>query len=151
MSATKIDTDTPARLRAAIGRLHRRLRPTAAGAGAGLTPTRTSVLHTIARRGPIRMSDLAADEGVNPTMLSRVVGEFAEAGLVTRVCDPGDRRATLVNLTAGGRRLAERMRRERTDALSLALGGLNASDRRALEHALPALEQLAEALKARRP
>lgn len=141
---------TAPRLRAAIGRLHRRLRPTAAGTAAGLTPTRLSVLFTIVRCGPIRLSDLAGEEGLNPTMLSRVVADFAEAGLVTRVSDPGDRRAALVEATSEGRALCERMRGERTDVLDLALASLDEQELRALEQALPVLEKLARGLKGRR-
>ena len=149
-AAPALDLDTAARLRASIGKLARRLRPTAAGAAAGLTPTRTSVLFTVARLGPVRLSDLAQEEGLNPTMLSRVIADFAESGLVTRACDPGDRRAALVEATGAGRKLCERMRGERTDVLELALGALEAEDRLAVEQALPVLERLAESLKDRR-
>lgn len=149
-SASALDLDTAARLRASIGKLSRRLRPTAAGAAAGLTPTRISVLFTIARLGPIRLSELAEEEGLNPTMLSRVIADFAESGLVTRDCDPGDRRAALVQATAAGRKLCERMRGERTDVLDVALGALSEDDRRAVEQALPVLERLAHGLKGRR-
>ena len=147
VTASAPHTDTPARLRAALGRLHRRLRPTASGTAAGLTPTRISLLNTINRLGPIRLSELAAEEGINPTMLSRIVADLAEGRLIERVGDPQDRRAALVTTTREGRRLVERMRRERTDVLSLALDGLAPSERRALERALPALERLAEELK----
>lgn len=143
------DLDTAPRLRAAIGKLNRRLRPTAAGAAAGLTPTRISVLFSVARRGPMRLSELAADEGLNPTMLSRVVADFADAGLLTRVSDPEDRRAALVEATAKGRELCERMLGERTDALGVALASLDEQEVRALERALPVLEKLAHGLKAR--
>jgi DNA-binding MarR family transcriptional regulator len=149
-AATVLDIDAPARLRAVIGRLSRRLRPTAAGASAGLTPTRTSVLMHVVRRGPIKLSELAASEGINPTMLSRVVADLAESGLLERLSDQGDRRAAWVKATSSGRRLAERMRSERTDALTLALAALPEADRRRVEKALPALEQLAEQLKERR-
>ncbi|HWF52350.1 MAG TPA: MarR family transcriptional regulator [Solirubrobacteraceae bacterium] len=149
-SAPALDLDTAARLRASIGRLSRRLRPTEAGAAAGLTPTRISVLFTIMRLGPIRLSELAEEEGLNPTMLSRVIADFADSGLLTRVCDPGDRRAALVQITAAGRKLCARMRAERTDVLELALAGLAEEDRRALEQALPVLEELAQGLKGRR-
>ena len=57
--ATAPDMDTASRLRVAIGRLSRRLRTTAAGSAAGLTPTRISVLLTVVREGPIRLSALA--------------------------------------------------------------------------------------------
>jgi DNA-binding MarR family transcriptional regulator len=143
-----LDADTAARLRASVMRLHRRLRRTAAGASAGMTPTRISLLNTVVRRGPIRLSELAAEEGVNPTMLSRVVGDLTDAGLVSRVSDPDDRRAAFVSATAAGQRLAERMRRERTDVLNIALSSLSDADRDKLEQALPAIEQLAEAVKA---
>jgi DNA-binding MarR family transcriptional regulator len=149
-SVPAFDVETPRRLRAAIGKLSRRLRTTSAGAAAGLTPTSISVLFTVARVGPIRLSDLAAEEGINPTMLSRVVGDFCEAGLVKRVADPGDGRAALVKVTADGRRLCERMRRERTDALNLELDTLSGHEHLLLEQAIPVLEKLAEQLKARR-
>jgi len=148
--APVVDADTAARLRAAIGRLHRRLRPTSAGTQAGLTPTRISILQTVVREGPIRLSELADAEGVNPTMLSRVVGDLGDAGLLDRVSDPDDRRAALVQATPEGRRLSERMRRERTDVLSRALASLPATELAKLERALPALERLAEALKEQR-
>jgi DNA-binding MarR family transcriptional regulator len=80
-------------------------------------------------------------------MLSRIVGDLGLAGLIERVGDPQDRRAALVMVTREGRKLVERMRRERTDVLSVALDGLSQSERRALERALPALERLAEELK----
>ncbi|MEA2197643.1 MAG: hypothetical protein QOJ25_1694 [Solirubrobacteraceae bacterium] len=149
-SAPALELDTAARLRASIGKLSRRLRPTAAGAAAGLTPTRISVLFTIARRGPIRLSELAQAEGLNPTMLSRVIADFAESGLVTRACDPGDRRAALVEATTAGRKLCDRMLGERTDVLEVALAALDDTDRRAVEQALPVLERLAHVLKDRR-
>jgi DNA-binding MarR family transcriptional regulator len=150
MSSPALGLDTAARLRASIGKLSRRLRPTAAGAAAGLTPTRISVLFTIVRLGPIRLSELAEEEGLNPTMLSRVVADFAESGLVERGSDPADRRAALVEATAEGRKLCERMRGERTDVLSIALASLSEEDRRAVEQALPVLEQLACSLNGRR-
>jgi DNA-binding MarR family transcriptional regulator len=150
-SAPILDVETAARLRIAVGRLSRRLRTTAAGSAAGLTPTRISVLLAVVRDGPIRLSELASAESLNPTMLSRVIADLVEADLLARVSDDGDRRAAWVKATAAGKRLAERMRRERTDALNEALEGLSPADRRQLEQALPALEGLAEQLKDRRP
>jgi DNA-binding MarR family transcriptional regulator len=142
-----LDVDTAARLRAAIGRLHRRLRSTPAATASGLTATKISVLFTVVRAGPIGLSELATREGVNPTMLSRVVGHLVDAGLFERTSDPADGRAALVSATTTGRRLAERIRRERTDALNAALGPLSPQDRAALQQALPALEALADELK----
>lgn len=109
------------------------------------------MLLTVVREGEIRVSELAETEGLNPTMLSRVISSFVDTGLVQRTSDDGDRRAAWVRPTRDGRRLAERIRRERTAAINGALEGLSAEDRELLERALPALEGLAAELKDRRP
>jgi DNA-binding MarR family transcriptional regulator len=144
---TPTDLETTARLRAVIGKLSRRLRPTPTARAAGLTPTRISVLLTVVREGPIRLSDLADGEGINPTQLSRAVAHLVESGLVERAADEGDRRAAWLKPTAAGRKLAERIRRERTDALNLALEGLDPAERERIVAALHALEHLAEQLR----
>jgi DNA-binding MarR family transcriptional regulator len=97
------------------------------------------------------MGELADSEGINPTMLSRVVSDLTGAGLVERVSDTNDRRAAWVGITRKGKRLAERMRSERTEAVNQAMSGLSAEERRAIDAALPALEALAEELKEARP
>ncbi|HLJ01883.1 MAG TPA: MarR family transcriptional regulator [Solirubrobacteraceae bacterium] len=147
MSAAARPDDEAARLRIVIGRLSRRLRPTAAARAAGLTPTRVSVLLHVVRDGPIRLSELSETEGINPTMLSRVIADLSDAGLLERLSDVSDRRAAWVKATAAGRRLAERMRKERTDALRVALTRLSPAEQSRLEESLPALEALAEVLK----
>jgi DNA-binding MarR family transcriptional regulator len=143
---TKLDLETAARLRAVLGRLSRRLRPTPTARDAGMTPTRISVLLTVVRKGQIGLSDLATVEAINPTQLSRAVAQLLEAGLVERSADQGDRRAAWVKPTPAGKRLAERIRRERTDALNVALEGLTEHERERILRALDALEQLAEHL-----
>jgi DNA-binding MarR family transcriptional regulator len=142
-----LDLDTTARLRAVIGKLSRRLRPTPTARAAGLTPTRISVLLTVVREGQIRLSDLAEAEGINPTQLSRAVAHLVETGLVERSADEGDRRAAWLRPTAAGRKLTDRIRRERTDALNAALTGLAPDERERIVTALTALEHLAEQLR----
>jgi DNA-binding MarR family transcriptional regulator len=137
--------DTAARLRAAVNRISRRLRPTKAGSG--FTATEISVLETVALRGPTRVSDVAATEALNPTMLSRVVQKLEGRGLLRRHPDPDDGRAALIETTGAGRRLFERIRSERTDQLSLILSGLSHEERARVRAALPVLEELAEQLK----
>jgi DNA-binding MarR family transcriptional regulator len=138
------DLDDTARLRAVIGRLSRRLRSTPAGSG--LTPSQISVLFTVVRSGPLGLSELAELEGINPTMLSRITAHLTEAGLLARTVDPDDRRAARVAATAAGRRLRERIHRERTHALALHLDRLDPGRRGLVWAALPVLEELAERL-----
>jgi DNA-binding MarR family transcriptional regulator len=149
-TAPLLDVDTATRLRVAVGRLSRRLRITAAGSEAGLTPTRISVLLTVDRHGPIPIADLAEQENLNPTMLSRAISQLVQDGMLERISDDRDRRAAWVEASEAGHRLAERIRRERTDALNQGLAGLDSEDRRLLERALPALEGLAAQLQDRR-
>jgi DNA-binding MarR family transcriptional regulator len=149
--APTLDLDTAVRLRMVIGRLSRRLRTTAAARDAGLTPTGISLLLGVAREGRLRLSELAESEGLNPTMVSRVVAGMVQDGLLARTSDADDRRAAWVELTGAGRKLAQRMRRERTSAVDAALETLSESERRRIEQALPAFEALAEQLKGRRP
>ena len=144
--ATSVDTETAQRLRMALGRLTRVLRPTEASRAANLTPTRVAVLLNTVRNGPIRMADVAEQEGLNPTLLSRTVANLAQDGLVTRTADEADRRSAWLDATSAGREIAARIRAERTHAVEVALSELSPEDRRLIEAALPALEQLAQHL-----
>jgi DNA-binding MarR family transcriptional regulator len=139
------DEDAAARLRAAIGRLSRRLRETQAGSG--LTPTQISVLFTVVRDGPLPLTELAKREALNPTMLSRVLGCLCEAGLARRTTDTAERRVALAEATAAGRRLRERIQRERSAALAVHLAALEPAAREAVLGSIPALETLAERLR----
>jgi DNA-binding MarR family transcriptional regulator len=145
-AAAAEDIELAAHLRVVIAKLYRRLRPTRAATGAGLTPTGISVLLKVDRIGPVRLAAVASEEGINPTMLSRVVADLADAGLLVRRSDEGDRRSAWLEATPAGSKLANRMRRERTAAVNAALAGLSEEQRRRIEKALPALEALAEQL-----
>ena len=132
------------RLRAAIGRLNRGLR--LSHSATGLTPSQVSVLFAIARRGPLKLSEVAEAERLNPTMLSRITAQLAEQGLIRRRADSEDRRAAVVEATAAGRRMRERIHRARSRELAQRVELLDAADQQLLWEALPALEELAETL-----
>jgi DNA-binding MarR family transcriptional regulator len=142
-----IDTETPARLRAVVGKLSRRVNGSTRGET--MTPSQLSVLGSVARQGPLRLSELAELETLNPTMLSRIVANLDEAGLVHRRSDPDDRRAGLVEVTAAGRRTHDRLKAQRAKVLLDGLHELDPRDVAAVEAALPALEHLIEALSRR--
>jgi DNA-binding MarR family transcriptional regulator len=133
------------RLRTVIGKLSRRLRATKAGAG--LTPSQISVLFTIVRRGPIGLAALAESESLNPTMLSRIIAQLVEGGLIRRTADREDRRAAQVEATRAGVRTRERINQERARALAAHLGELEDDERERVWEALPVLEELAELLR----
>jgi DNA-binding MarR family transcriptional regulator len=141
---SEIDGDEVARLRIALGRISRQL--DRQSRGRELTRTQSSVLATVGRRGPLRLSELAEIEGVNPTMLSRIVAKLEHAGLLRRSPDPDDGRAAHVELTVAGAELNRRHRAERTQLLTDRLAALPGSRAAELLAALPALEALADEL-----
>jgi DNA-binding MarR family transcriptional regulator len=145
--STRTGVEAAERLRMIVGRLGRTLRLT--HADGSLPPSQREVLATIVRSGPLRLSELAAEEGINPTMLSRILGHLENAGLVARRPDEADARVVHLSATATGRALHEEMRNERTDALFDALGQLSVDQRKVIFEALPALEILVESLRNR--
>lgn len=132
-------------LRVALGRLNRSLRLTKAQKD--LPSSQREVLMAIARVGTIRLSDLAREEGLNPTMLSRIIAKLEASELVTRTSDPKDARVIHVSATPEGLGLRETIRSERADALLFALGRLTKEEKNALSTATPALEKIVATLR----
>ncbi len=140
-----LEDDVVDRLRAAIGQLSRSLRATQP-AGV-LSPSQREVLGTVARRGPMRVSELADAEGMNLTMLSRILSHLQRSGLVDRIIDEHDGRVVHVAATRVGRRLCDELRVARTAALERAVRQLSERDVRRLREAVPVLENLVEAVR----
>ena len=141
-----MDADSVIRLRRIVLGLARRLN--AASVGEGLTPAQASVLAIVATRGPLGLAELTEIEGLNPTMLSRVVGKLDSFGLVRRRRDPDDYRAARVEVTPDGEEAWQRISAERTEIISECVVYLPAEQEAALAAALPALESLSECLRA---
>ncbi|HKE63986.1 MAG TPA: MarR family transcriptional regulator [Micromonosporaceae bacterium] len=139
-----MDNDSVTRLRRVVGKLARQLN--ASATGEGLTPTQASVLGLVAGRGPLSIAALTELEGLNPTMLSRVLSKLDEAGLVERIRDPADLRTASVRITPEGNRIHERIRNRRTAIVSECVARLPAKHADALTRALPALEALVDEL-----
>jgi len=140
-----MDDETVIRLRRVILRLARQLN--AASVGEGLTPTQASVLGIVTHRGPLGLTELTEIEGLNPTMLSRVVGKLDSFGLIKRLRDPEDFRAARVEVTPKGRNVYKRIKAQRSAVISESVAGLPDGQQAALLAALPALENLAEDLR----
>ena len=140
-----MDADGITRLRGVIARLARQLNTSSTAEG--LTPSQASVLALVVYRGPLSLSELADLEGLNPTMLSRVVGRLQELELIRRIPDPADLRSASVMSTPEGQKVDGRVKAQRAAVVSQCVDQLSDQDEQALSAALPALEALAEALK----
>lgn len=135
------DVELAARLRMTLGRLNRRVRQHGQQT---LSSSQASTLASVDALGPVRLGDLAGHEGVTAPTQSRLVGSLERQGLLRRMPDPEDRRATLLAITAQGRRQLEQLRGERSAFLVGQIGTLTREQRTALVAALSALESLAE-------
>lgn len=86
-----------------------------------LSPARHRLLRTAARTPePQRQTTLAAALDIVPRSVTSLVDDLEAAGLVERLPDPTDRRATLVAVTAEGRAVlaeADRQRRRHAEEL----------------------------------
>jgi DNA-binding MarR family transcriptional regulator len=107
-----------------------------------LSFTTLSVLHTLAGRGPLRLTELTASEQVTQSAITQIVTRLERDGLVRRQPDPSDGRAVLVRITPPGAAIIDGRRAERTARLSELAGRLAPADRAAIAAALPALARL---------
>jgi DNA-binding MarR family transcriptional regulator len=138
---TEIKEELAPRLRWAVTRLARRLRQEA---GADLGPSQTAALATVERHGPLSPSELAEIERIRRPTVTRIVRHLEQAGLIERVTDPQDGRASILSVTAEGRALLRRLRERKTAYLAKRLAALDAEDRRTLERAAVLLEGMLE-------
>ena len=81
------------------------------------------LLFPVGRCGPLRQSALAELTHIDSSTISRHVADLVAQGLVTRLPDPADGRASLLALTSEGSAAMASMRRERDERASEALSG----------------------------
>ncbi|MFJ2507283.1 MarR family winged helix-turn-helix transcriptional regulator [Arthrobacter citreus] len=110
--------------------------------GWDLTASQSSVMSTLVDRGPLRMGELAALEGVQLPSATSVVNGLVKLGLVERRADPADRRAVVIDLTAKGRSQVDELVGRRNHSFALLLERLPEQDRRLLQDAIPAVVRL---------
>jgi DNA-binding MarR family transcriptional regulator len=95
---------------------------------AGLSPSAAFVLNRVRREGPIRLTSLAAKEGVSQPSMTQLIQRLERQDLVARLADPDDGRATLVGITARGQALLEERTRIRRERLAELLATLSAEE-----------------------
>jgi DNA-binding MarR family transcriptional regulator len=138
-SSQRPSTDAE-RLALVAGRLNRRMQAATGGLSHGLL----SALAVIAKRGPLRLSDLAALEGVSAPSMTRTVAELEARGYVVRSPDPVDGRAVLIAAADAGAAAIVDARSTRAQVVTELLATLSQRDAEAIAAALPALERLTE-------
>jgi DNA-binding MarR family transcriptional regulator len=116
--------------------------------GQGQSLTSSTVLALLDDEGPVRISALAAANGVSQPSMTELIGRLEREGLVTRYSDLEDGRATLVDITASGRARRAHMRRDISDRVIELLEMLPAEDQATLSLAMrvasPLINQLTQ-------
>jgi DNA-binding MarR family transcriptional regulator len=103
---------------------------------AGLTATAYQALTTLTREGPTRLTALAAAESISQPSMTQLIQRLERQGLTTRVNDPEDGRAALVDVSNEGRALLARQYRRRRERLNELLATLSPEDEAALTLAM---------------
>lgn len=114
----------------------------------GLTLGFGVVLTHLAESGPMRVGALATALGIDSSTLTPRIKHLQAAGLITRQCDPSDRRAALLAITDEGRALVGELEQARAALLAERLGALSESDRAAAARILPKLAAVLTAERA---
>ena len=117
-------------------------RPEAPPGGTALAPSAEHALAVLVD-GPLAQGALADRLHLQKSTVSRLVDQLADDGWSRRIPDPEDGRRVLVQLSAKGRRRAERQAQAQDEALTQLLAQLTVDDRRALVQGLTALASVA--------
>jgi DNA-binding MarR family transcriptional regulator len=103
-------------------------------------------MNRVCREGPIRLTALAAKEGVSQPSMTQLIQRLERQGLVARLADPDDGRAALIGITECGQALLDDRKRLRRERLTALMATLTSEEESALwlsaRVALPVLRQL---------
>jgi DNA-binding MarR family transcriptional regulator len=103
-----------------------------------------SVLHTLARGGPVRLTDLLKTEQLKQPALTSLVAKLEQDGLIERRPDPTDGRAMLLSLTREGRQIVHSRHANRVARLTDLVDQLTDDERAVLASSMHVLTRLTE-------
>jgi DNA-binding MarR family transcriptional regulator len=111
-----------------------------------LSLTAALALGRLSLEGPVRLTALAAAEGISQPAMTDLIQRLERRGLVTRINDPEDGRAALVDVTDAGQALLDDRRRDRQHHLAELLTALSPEDQAtltlAMQVALPMIRRV---------
>jgi DNA-binding MarR family transcriptional regulator len=94
-----------------------------------IAPADLRALRVLRRHGEMRLSELSDHLHVAPRSATDVADRLEDRGLARRRPDPGDRRATLVELTEHGASVLDAIRAARGSETEQVFGRLSQTDR----------------------
>ena len=108
-----------------------------------ITPAHLRALRTLRRHGTMRLSELSDRLQIAPRSTTEVVDALEARDLVRRRADPGDRRATLVEVTEHGTDVLAAIHDTRSTEAGRVFGRLSPPDRAELARILALLRDRA--------
>jgi DNA-binding MarR family transcriptional regulator len=121
------------------------LRPDTTPCGQPMSVTEAHAIGELHAAGHLTQQRLADRLRLQKSTVSRLVAELCADGLVTRSTNPDDRRSVLLELTALGRKRAERLAAARQALFGRLLDRLTAEERRLVIAGLDRLARAADA------
>ncbi|MGH3192516.1 MAG: MarR family winged helix-turn-helix transcriptional regulator [Streptosporangiaceae bacterium] len=112
---------------------------------AGLSLARFRVLSALESAGRMRMNELSAALGVVPRTVTTIVDALEKDGMLARLPDPADRRATLLEITGEGLSQLRRFRAMHDSAAAELFDVLTSTERHQLARLLRRLQAAADA------
>jgi DNA-binding MarR family transcriptional regulator/GNAT superfamily N-acetyltransferase len=106
------------------------------------TLTEARVVFEIAHRPRVTAAEIAADLGLDPGYLSRLLGSLKKRGLLDRRPSPTDGRRTLLQLTEAGQTAFSELDQASREEIGALLDRLPASDQDRLVRAMAEIERL---------
>jgi DNA-binding MarR family transcriptional regulator len=103
-----------------------------------------SVVHTLSRKGPMRLTDLLATEQIKQPALTSLIARLERDGLVLRRPDPTDRRAVLLSVTEDGEHVVRSRHGSRVSRLARLTDRLDGDDRAVLAKTVRVLTRLVQ-------
>jgi DNA-binding MarR family transcriptional regulator len=118
-----------------------------ASSSRGLSLSARAVVGTLAEDGPTRLTGLATAGGITQPAMTQLVGRLERDGLVVRLIDPDDGRATLVDITEAGQALRAQLWQTQRDNLAELLEALSPDDEATLSLAMRVAAPLLDKLR----
>lgn len=107
----------------------------------GLTPSQFSLLKALAKKGSMPMNRLSAEMLVTPPNITGLIDRLESKRLIRRIAHKEDRRATIIELTAEGKRLHERVRKRYNNFMQEVLSEFTSDESSTLSRLLAKFEQ----------
>jgi DNA-binding MarR family transcriptional regulator len=99
---------------------------------ADLSASAGFAINRVCREGPLRLTALAAKEGISQPSMTQLIKRLERQGLVTRLADPEDGRAALIGITRRGQDVIDDRKRVRRERLRELMETLSQEEENAL-------------------